>query len=238
MLGGTFPEDLKTDEIGLVYKKKKRTDNSNYRPVSILSNISKVYGKSFYNQMFDYFDRIFSKYQCEFTKYQCEFTKYQCGFTKYECGFTKYQCEFRKGRGPHHSLFYMMKQGGDDINVFAAVLADLSKVLDCINQELLIAKLNAFGFDSPSLKFIYAYLNFREQNTKVDSTFSDYLNILFGIPQGSIAGQLFYNIYTCDMFFQIDSSDFSSYEDDNTFCFRIEPRKTNKFFPKHSKWYV
>ena len=146
-------------------------------------------------------------------------------------------------RAPFSSLSLLYdwkkaKQGGYDISVFAAVLTDLSKVFDCINQELLIAKLNAYGFDSPSLKFIYAYLNFREQNTKVDSTFSDYLNILYGIPQGSIAGQLFYNIYTCDMFFQIDSSDFSSYEDDNTFCFRIEPRKTNKFFPKHFKWYV
>ena len=92
----------------------------------------------------------------------------------------------------------------------------MPKTFDCINHELLIAKLNAYGFDSPSLKFISAYLNFRKQKTKVGSTFSDYLNILFGVPQGSIAGPLFFNVYTCDMFFQIDSSEFSSYADDNT----------------------
>ena len=92
----------------------------------------------------------------------------------------------------------------------------MSKAFDCINHELLIAKLNAYGFDSPSLKFISAYLNFRKQKTKVGSTFSDYLNILFGVPQGSIAGPLFFNVYTCDMFFQIDTSEFSSYADDNT----------------------
>ena len=109
-----------------------------------------------------------------------------------------------------------IKQARDNNNVFAAVLTDLSKAFGCINHELLIAKLNAYGFDSPSLKFISAYLNFRKQNTKFGSTFSDYLNILFGVPQSSIAGPLVFNVYTCDMFFQIDTFEFSSYTDDNT----------------------
>ena len=52
LLDGTFPEDLKTAEVVPVYKKKKRTDKNNYRPVSILSNISKIYERSFYNQMY------------------------------------------------------------------------------------------------------------------------------------------------------------------------------------------
>ena len=51
-----------------------------------------------------------------------------------------------------------IKQARDNNNVFAAVLTDLSKVFDCINHELLIAKLNVYGFDSPSLRFISAYL--------------------------------------------------------------------------------
>ena len=109
-----------------------------------------------------------------------------------------------------------IKQARDNNIGFAAVLTDLSKAFDCINHELLIAKLNAYGFDSLSLKFISAYLNFRKQRTKVGSTFSDYLNFLFGVPQGYIAGPLFFNVCTCDMFFQIDSSELSSYADDNT----------------------
>ena len=76
--------------------------------------------------------------------------------------------------------------------------------------------LNAYGFDSPLFKFISGYLNFRKQKTKVDSTFSDYLNILLGVLQGSIAGPLFFNVYTCDMFFRINTSEFSSCADDNT----------------------
>ena len=191
LLHGTFPEDLKTAEVVPVHKKKKRTDKNNCRPVSILSNISKIYERSFSNQMYDYFDSI----------------------------FLKYQCGFRKGHIPQHCLLYMtqkIKQARDNNNLFAAVLTDLSKAFDCINHELLIAKLNAYGFDSPSLKFVPAYLNFRKQKTKVASTFSVYVNILFGVSQGCIAGPLFFNVYTCDMFFLIDSPEFSSYADDNT----------------------
>ena len=61
------------------------------------------------------------------------------------------------------------------------------------------------------------HLNFRKQKTKVGSTFSDYLNILFGVPQGPIAGPLFSMFTLANTFFQIDSSEFSSYADDNSF---------------------
>ena len=90
-----------------------------------------------------------------------------------------------------------IKQARYNNKVFATVLTVLSIAFDCINHELLIAKLNAYGFDSPSRKFISAYLNFRKQRTKVSSPFSDYINILFSAPQGSIAGPLFYTFFTC-----------------------------------------
>ena len=78
-------------------------------------------------------------------------------------------------------------------NVLATVITDLSKTFDCINHDFLIAKLNTCSFDSPPLKFMSGYLNFRKQKTKVGSVFSDYLNILFGARQGSIALPLFLN---------------------------------------------
>ena len=213
LLDGTFPEDLKTAEVVPVYKKKKRTDKNNYRPVSILSNISKIYERSFYNQMYDYFDSIFSKYQCGFSK----------------------------GHSPQHCPLYMtekIKQGRDNNNVFAAVLTNLPKPFDCIKHELLIAKLNAYGFDSLSLKFISGYSNFRKQKTKVSSTFSDYLNILFGARQGSIAGSLFSMFTLVICFSKLILLSSLAMQTIIPLCFCIEPRKTNKIFANHSKWGV
>ena len=60
----------------------------------------------------------------------------------------------------------------DNHGVFAAVMTDLSKAFDCISHELLIAKLNAYGFDETSLKVIISYLKNRPQTTKVGSSFS------------------------------------------------------------------
>ena len=72
----------------------------------------------------------------------------------------------------------------------------------------------------PYVTRMYSYVTASLVCTRMSSvhqsTFSDYLNILFGVRQGSIAGPLFFNFYTCDMFFQIDTSEFSSNEDGNT----------------------
>ena len=66
---GKFIDDFKQAEVRPLYKKDGRTDKSNYRPISILSNVSKVYERSLYNQLYDFFDKnIFSKYQCGFRK--------------------------------------------------------------------------------------------------------------------------------------------------------------------------
>ena len=94
----------------------------------------------------------------------------------------------------------------------------MSKTFDCINHEFLIAKLNACGFNCPSLKFMPAYLNFRKQKTKVGSTFSDYLNILLGVPQGSIPGP-FLSMFTHAICFSklMAISEFCCYADDNIF---------------------
>ena len=94
-----------------------------------------------------------------------------------------------------------MKKIRDNKGVFAAVLIDLSKAFDCIPHGLLIAKLNAFGFDKKSLPFISAYLYNREQKTKVGSEFSDFLNILFGVPQGWMLGPILFIIFITDLFF-------------------------------------
>ena len=82
-----------------------------------------------------------------------------------------------------------MKKIRDNKGIFAAVLTDVSKAFDCTPHGLLITKLNAFS--KKSLPFISAYLYNRKQKTKVGSEFSDFLNILFGVSQGSILRPIF-----------------------------------------------
>ena len=98
-----------------------------------------------------------------------------------------------------------------------AVLTDLSEAFDCIDHNLLIAKLNAYGFEKRSLEFIHSYLTKRKQRTKVDSAFSSWEMLLSDVPQGSILGPLLFNIYICDMLFETpENIDFTGYADDKT----------------------
>ena len=75
-----------------------------------------------------------------------------------------------------------MKASRDNKQFCAAILTDLSKAFDCICYDLLIAKLNAYGFDKKALKLIYDYLNGRSQKIKVGSSFNSKLDISYGVP--------------------------------------------------------
>ena len=83
---------------------------------------------------------------------------------------------------------------------FGALLTDLSKVFHCLNHDLFIAKLHAYGLDIDSRNILQDYLGNPKQRTKVDSFYSSWEAILCKIPQGSILGPLFFNIFMCDMF--------------------------------------
>ena len=133
--------------------------------------------------------------------------------------FSEYHCGFRKCFSTQHAPLVMlekMKIARDRKGFCAAVLTDLSKAFDCICRDLLIAKLNAYGLKRNALKLAYDYLSNRSQKTKVGSSISTYLHIVYGVPQGSILEPLLFNIDVCDLLFENYSSDFANFADDTT----------------------
>ena len=97
-----------------------------------------------------------------------------------------------------------------------ALPTDLSEAFDCIDYELLIAKLYAYGFDKNSLYIINSYLKGRKQRTKINSSYNTFTEILFGVPQGSILGSLLFNICICDLSLENSDIDIADYADDKT----------------------
>ena len=85
-----------------------------------------------------------------------------------------------------------------------------------MNHNLLIAKLGAYVFERDSLSFMKSYLKDRQQRVRVNNNFSSWEKIIAGVPQGSILGQLLFNIFISDLFAFVSSSNLSNYADDNT----------------------
>ena len=108
------------------------------------------------------------------------------------------------------------KKAVDTKKVFGALLTDLSKAFDCLPHDLIIAKLNAYGFSLPALNLIQNYLANRKQRTKINDSYSPWSDILFGVPQGSILGPLLFNIFLSDLFLIVKDVNIASYADDNT----------------------
>ena len=77
--------------------------------------------------------------------------------------------------------------------------------------------MEAYGLDIESLNYIYSYLSDRKQRTKVNSSFSSWAQIIFGVPQGSILGPLLFNIYVNDIFYFVSNSEnITNFADDTT----------------------
>ena len=189
--GGTFVNAFKKTEVWPIYERDGWTEKSNYTPISVLSNVSKIYERCIYEQIYSYFDKIFSKNQFG----------------------------FRKGLNFQHILLAVIEKN-ESITRWKKILYSYSdrpsKAFDCICYDMLIACLNAYGFDKKALKIIYDYLNGKSQKVKVCSSFSSELDISHGVPPGSILGPLLFHINICDLVFVHITCGIANYADNTT----------------------
>ena len=109
-----------------------------------------------------------------------------------------------------------MKNAVDKGKIFGALITYLPKASDSLSHDLLTAKLNAYGFSLPALKLVHSYLSNRKHRTKINSAYSSWEEILFGVPQGSILGPTLFNAFPSDLFLVVKDTDFASYSDDKT----------------------
>ena len=140
-----FPLLFKLANIIPVFKNESKNHKNNYRPVSILPLISRVFEKIMSKRLSIYFEVMLSKFQCGFCK----------------------------GFNTQHCLLLMLekwKRAVDKNKVFGALLTDLWKAFDCRSHNLLIAKLKSYGLSQSALKLMHSYLQNRKQRTKIGSS--------------------------------------------------------------------
>ena len=132
-----FPDKLKQSKVIPVYKKLDSLEKENYRPVSLLPHVSKVFERTIYKEVNTYMEDKISNYVTG----------------------------FRKSHGTQHSLVIMLerwKQAIDKGEYISVMYMDLSKAFDPINDNLLLAKLRAYGFSTTALNLLHSYLKYRK----------------------------------------------------------------------------
>ena len=189
----SFPSSMKEAVIKPLHKKEDPNIISNYRPISILPCLSKIFEKSAANQLTKYLEN--------------------------QNLLSASQHAYRKQHGTKTCLFQIInyiQKLLDDKNLVSIVSLDLSKAFDAINHEMLLAKLIKLGLSESALLWIKSYLSERKQCTRFSNYKSKEENVKAGVPQGSILGPLLFICFSNDLYEALENKCKAySYADDS-----------------------
>ena len=188
---GIFPEDLKNATISPIYKNGDKSDCSNYRPISVLSNVAKILEKIVYNQLISYINE--------------------------NNNLTNSQFGFRKSHSTTTSLLKSTNKWLLNIDkglINGVLFLDLRKAFDTVDHKILIDKLKFYGITGNTLNWFISYLDKRYQTCKVNNVRSSRKLIECGVPQGSNLGPLLFLLYVNDLPNCIDQAETSMFADD------------------------
>merc|ERR1712240_460962 len=193
---GIYPDSLKIAKVIPVFKKGDQTSVNNYRPISILSPIYKIFEKILYSRLIKYIDKSNILY--------------------------KYQFGFRKNHSTEHALIELVDQiklnmGGNKMT--CGIFIDLSKAFDTVNHKILIDQLEHYGIRGKALDIFKSYLSNRKQYVQLENSKSKLCPISIGVPQGSVLGPLFFILFINDLYKCCPDGKVRLFADDTTIFF-------------------
>lgn len=190
---GAFPDCLKTAMVLPLYKGGEVTDPSNFRPISLLSTLSKIIEKLVKSRIFT--------------------------FLNHHNILSSNQYGFQSLKSTNDAVFSLLNNVYKHLNAkeaTAAVFCDLSKAFDCVDRRILLSKLEHYGFRGMALSWFSSYLSDRSQRVVVSGKHSRYMNIGRGVPQGSVLGPILFLLYINDLNFIRTQGDIVQFADDTT----------------------
>ena len=190
---GTFPECMKRALVVPLFKKGSKEEAENYRPISLLPILSKIFEKCMSQQIINFFE--------------------------HNNLFNENQFGFRKNKNTVQGILNLISDIMDafDRQCYDTVLlCDLSKAFDCVDHGILLRKLEAYRFCNDSLKLLKSYLTGRWQAVRYGGVTSAKQEIKIGVPQGSILGPILFLIYINDLPFIDPNVNYTLFADDTT----------------------
>ena len=203
---GIFPQSFKISKIIPLYKKGDHSLLTNYRPISLLPTISKVFERIIYDQMYEYLNE------------NNLLAEEQFGFRKYHS--TEYAAI---------SLVDHISNEMEHGKTPGALYIDSSKAFDTLSFDIILYKLNYYGIAGTELQLLTNYLKNRKQYVIFNNHESDLTEITTGVPQGSILGSLLFSIIINDLKKSSKKLRFLMYADDTTIYFNLEDFDSNNF---------